>query len=87
MEGGQSILVINDFRVLHPTHVARAQRYNIYVFKRGLRSETGMNVSDMSPSRASSAAESSSEFPLMPTWPGTQAKTVSLSYPQNKAKM
>jgi len=29
------------------------------------------------PSRASLAAESAAEVPLMPTWPGTQMKTIS----------
>ena len=36
-----------------------------------------MNSSEMSPSRASLAAESAAEFPVMPTWP--QTKTISLS--------
>ena len=37
-----------------------------------------MSSTEMSPSRASLAAESAAEFPLMPTWPGTQIKTISL---------
>ena len=51
---------------------------NIYLFVHGFRSENGMNSTEMSPSRASLAAESAAEFPLMPTWPGTQKKTISL---------
>ena len=51
---------------------------NIYLFVRGFRSENGMSSTEMSPSRASLAAESAAEFPLMPTWPGTQMKTISL---------
>ena len=44
---------------------------NIYLFERGFRSDNGMRA------RASLAAESAAEFPLMPTWPGTQIKTIS----------
>ena len=51
---------------------------NIYLFVRDFRSENGMSSTEMSPSRASLAAESAAEFPLMPTWPGTQMKTISL---------
>ena len=51
---------------------------NIYLFVRDFRSENGMSSIEMSPSRASLAAESAAEFPLMPTWPGTQMKTISL---------
>ena len=51
---------------------------NIYLFVRGFRSENGMSSTEMSPSRASLAAESAAEFPLMPTWPGTLMKTISL---------
>ena len=51
---------------------------NVYLFVRGFRSENGMSSTEMSPSRASLAAESAAEFPLMPTWPGTQMKTISL---------
>ena len=51
---------------------------NIYLFVRGFRSENGMSSTEMSPSRASLAAESAAEFPLMPTWPETQMKTISL---------
>ena len=51
---------------------------NIYLFVRDFRSENGLSSTEMSPSRASLAAESAAEFPLMPTWPGTQMKTISL---------
>ena len=51
---------------------------NIYLFVRGFRSENGMSSTEMSPSRASLTAESAAEFPLMPAWPGTQMKTISL---------
>ena len=51
---------------------------NIYLCVRGFRSENGMSSTEMSPSRASLAAETAAEFPLMPTWPGTQMKTISL---------
>ena len=47
----------------------------IYLFLRGFRSENGMSSTEMSPTRASLAAESAAEFPIMPTWPGTQIKT------------
>ena len=50
---------------------------NIYLFVRDFRSENGMSSTEMSPSRASLAAESAAEFPLMPAWPGTQIKTIS----------
>ena len=39
-----------------------------------------MSSNKMPPLRASLAAESAAEFPLMPTWPGTQIKTISLSH-------
>ena len=51
---------------------------NIYLFVRDFRSENGMSSTEMSPSWASLAAESAAEFPLTPTWPGTQMKTISL---------
>ena len=51
---------------------------NIYLFVRDFRSENGMSSTEMSPSRASLAAEYAPKIPLMPTWPGTQMKTVSL---------
>ena len=51
---------------------------NIYLFVHGFRSENGMSSTKMSPSRASLAAESAAEFPQIPTWPGTQMKTIFL---------
>ena len=51
---------------------------NIYLFVRGFRSENGMSSTEMSPSRTSLSAESAAEFPLMPTWPGIQMKSISL---------
>ena len=51
---------------------------NIYLFVPYFRSENGMSSTKMSPSRASLAAESAAKFPLMPTQPGTQIKTISL---------
>ena len=50
---------------------------NIYLFVRGFRSENGMSSTEMSPSKASLAAESAAEFPLMPTWPGTLSPLLS----------
>ena len=62
-------------RISFPTHFARAQWRNCsnVVFK----SEKGVCSSETSPSRASLTAESVAELPLMPTWPGTQTKTIS----------
>ena len=54
--------------------------FNIYLFVRGFRSENGMSSTEMSPSRASLAAESAAKFPLLPTWPGTQIKTISCHF-------
>ena len=51
---------------------------NIYLFVCGFRSENGMSSTEMSPSRASLAAKYAAEFPLMPTWPVTQMKTISI---------
>ena len=51
---------------------------NIYLLVCDFRSENGMSSTKMSPSRASLAAESAAKFPLMPTWPGTQIKAISL---------
>ena len=51
---------------------------NIYLFVCDFRSENGMSSTKMSPSRASLAAESAAEFPLMPKWLGIQIKTNSL---------
>ena len=53
----------------HPTQTATVL---IYIYLRDFRSENGMSSTETSPSRASLAAESAAEFPLMPTWPGTQ---------------
>ena len=50
---------------------------NRYLFTRDFKSEKGMSSPEMSPSRSSLAAESAAEFPLTPTWPGTQKKTIS----------
>ena len=44
---------------------------------KAFRSENGMSSSEMSPTRASLAAESAAELPLIPTRPGTQIKTIS----------
>ena len=49
-------------------------------FRRGLRSKKEMPSSKMSPSRASLAAESAPDLPLMPVWPGTQTKTISFPF-------
>ena len=49
-------------------------RSNIYLFVRGFRSEKGMSSTEMLSTRASLAAESTAELPLMPTWPGTQTE-------------
>ena len=51
---------------------------NIYLFVHGFRSENRMSSTEKFPSWACLAAESAAEFPLMPTWPGTQMKTISL---------
>ena len=45
---------------------------------RDFRSESGMSSTEMSPSRASLAAESAAEFPLMPT---SQSLSHLLSFP------
>ena len=50
---------------------------NIYLFARDFKSENGMSSTEVSPTRASLAAASAAELPLMPTWPGTQIKTIS----------
>ena len=78
---GQSISVRSCVIYLGFEYSANSccQSTTIYLFKRGLRSENGMNSSVMSPSRASLAAESAAGFPLMPTWPETQTQTNSIS--------
>ena len=53
---------------------------NIYLLVCDFRSENRMSSTEMSPSWASLAAESAAEFSLMPTWPGTQIKTISLYF-------
>ena len=54
------------------------QNSHTYLSARDCKSEKGMSSSKMAPTRASLAAESAAELPLMPTWTGTQIKTVSL---------
>ena len=58
---------------------------NIYLFARDFKSEQGMSSTEMSPTRASLAAESAAKYSLMPTWPGTQIKTTSLPSLLNSA--
>ena len=53
------------------------QHSNIYLLARDFQSENGMRSTEVSPTRASLATASAAELPLMPTWPGTQTKTVS----------
>ena len=59
----------------HPTQTATV----LNLFARGFKSEKGMSSTEISPTRASLAAESAAGLPLMPTWPGTHKK-------QNKTK-
>ena len=54
-------------------------RSNIYLFARDFKSENGISSTEVSPTRASLAAASAAELPLMPTWPGTQTKTISFA--------
>ena len=80
---GQDIHSFNTGNILHNLFSRNSSHSdchssNIYLFVRGFRSENGMRSTEMSPSRESLAAESAAEFPLMPTWPGTQMKTISL---------
>ena len=80
---GQNIYSFNTGNILHNLFSGNSSHSdchssNIHFFERGFRSENGMSSTEMSPSRASLAAESAAEFPLMPTWPGTQMKTISL---------
>ena len=80
---GQTIHSFNTGNILYnlfsgySSHSA-CHSSNIYLFVRDFRSENGMSSTEMLPSRASLAAESAAKFPLMPTWPGTQMKTISL---------
>ena len=76
---GENIKKINTGNILYNLFSGNSSHSdchssNIYLFVCGFRSENGMSSTEMSPSRASVAAE----FPLMPTWPGTQMKTISL---------
>ena len=48
---------------------------NIYLLACDSKSENGMSSTETSPSWA---AESTAKLPVMPTWPGTQIKTISL---------
>ena len=77
---GQNILLILGIFCIFSGNSSHSDCHssNIYLFVRYFRSENGMSSTEMSPSRASLAAESAAEFPLMPTWPGTQMKTISL---------
>ena len=80
---GQNIHSFNTGNILYKLFSGNSSHSdchssNIYLFVRGFRSENGMSSTEMSPSRASLAAESAAKFPLMPTWPGTQKKTISL---------
>ena len=62
------ISYIINFPGTHPTQTATVL---IYLVVRDFRSENGMSSTEISPLRASLAAESAAEFPMMPTWPGT----------------
>ena len=80
---GQDICSFNTGNILYNLFSGNSSHSdclssNIYLFVHGFRSENGMNSTKMSPSRASLATESAAEFPLMPTWPGTQMNTISL---------
>ena len=80
---GQTIHYINTGNILcnlfsgNSSH-SDCHSSNTFLFERDFMSENGMSSTEMSPSRASLSAESAAEFPLMPTWPGTQIKTVYL---------
>ena len=80
---GQNIHSFNTGNILYKLFSGNSSHSdchssNIYLFVPGLRSENGMSSTEMSPSRASLAAESAAEFPLMPTCSETQMKTISL---------
>ena len=80
---GQNIYSFNTGNILYNffsgnSSYSDCHSSNIYLFVRGFRTENGMSSTEMSPSKASLAAESAAEFPLMPTWPGTPMKTISL---------
>ena len=68
------LLVLGIFHVIYfpgarPTPTATIL---IYLFACDFKSENGMSSTEVSPTTASAA-----ELPLMPTWPGTQIKTIS----------
>ena len=80
---GQNIHSVNTRNILYNLFSGNSSHSdchssNIYLFVHGIRSENGMSSTEMSPSRASLAAESAAEFLLMPTWLGTQMKTIFL---------
>ena len=80
---GQTIHSFNTGNILHNLFSGNSSHLdchssNVYFVVRDFRSENGMSSTEMSPSKASLAAESAAEFPLMPTWPGTQMKTIPL---------
>ena len=85
---GQTIYSINTGNILYKfsgnSSHSDCHSSNIYLFVHDFRSENGMSSTEMSPSRAILAAESAAEFPLMPTWPGTQMKTISFPSPVTK---
>ena len=60
---------------------------NIYLFVRDFRSENGMSSTEMSPSRASLAAESAAEFPLKPRWPCWRWKVKALKWSDTFQKL
>ena len=53
---------------------------NIYLLARDFKSENGMSSTEVSPTRASLAAASAAELPLMLSWPGIQTKTISFPW-------
>ena len=63
------------FLELIPLRLAATGLIHVCLYK-AFRSEIGMSSSEMSPTRASLTAESAAELLLMPTWPGTQIKTI-----------
>ena len=64
---------------LFPGSSSHSDWHNLYIYllARDFKSENGMSSTKVSPTRASLAAVSAAELPLMPTCPGTQTKTVS----------
>ena len=61
----QEIFYVVYFPGTHPTQTATILIYN-YLFARDFKSENWMSSTEMSPTRASLAAESAAEFPLKP---------------------